>query len=149
MTPQSGRKSPMCVAARMLDFPRLAAAELVADQQAVVGSRMVAYQRAASSLGVSPEWLRKFVTGHSGAKEPKWSIGCRIAEQYERRARAAAPRPAATRPRRKRRARRRSGEQEDGEWRSPPRKRLAARSSRWRAPDGAGNARLGRLVGGG
>ena len=56
----------------------------MANYEITSRSRTVAYQRAASDVGVSASWLRKFVNGYPEANEPSWSTGWRIVELYGR-----------------------------------------------------------------
>jgi hypothetical protein len=44
---------------------------------------MLAYQDVAQSIGASAEWLRKFIKG-SEAKEPTWTIGWNLLDQYNK-----------------------------------------------------------------
>lgn len=37
----------------------------------------------AQTVGTSAEWLRKFING-SEAKEPKWTVGWNLLDQYDR-----------------------------------------------------------------
>jgi len=43
---------------------------------------MIAYQQVARTVGVSAAWLRKFVADHDTAREPRWSVGQKIINQY-------------------------------------------------------------------
>ncbi len=44
---------------------------------------MAAYEMVAQTVGTSAEWLRKFING-SEAKEPKWTVGWNLIDQYNR-----------------------------------------------------------------
>jgi len=44
---------------------------------------MAAYEQVAQTVGTSSEWLRKFING-SAAKEPKWTVGWNLLDQYNR-----------------------------------------------------------------
>jgi hypothetical protein len=62
---------------------RAAAFALVERAERHTGSRMAAYQMVASTVGTSPDWLRKFIKGRE-AKEPGWTAGWNILDQYNR-----------------------------------------------------------------
>lgn len=61
---------------------RSRARELVARAERKTGSRMLAYQRVAQSIGVSAEWLRRLVNDYS-AKEPRAAAFENIRLAYE------------------------------------------------------------------
>jgi hypothetical protein len=44
---------------------------------------MAAYHMVAQTVGTSAEWLRKFIKGQD-AKEPGWTTGWNILDQYSR-----------------------------------------------------------------
>jgi hypothetical protein len=44
---------------------------------------MAAYEMVATTVGTSSEWLRKFIGGRE-AKEPGWTAGWNILDQYTR-----------------------------------------------------------------
>jgi hypothetical protein len=80
VAPKNGRKSPMSTAATT---PRAAAQFLVERAERQSGSRMVAYEMVAQTVGTSADWIRKFVNG-TGAKEPGWTIGWNLIEHCNR-----------------------------------------------------------------
>ena len=80
MRPIFGKKSPMSVTA----LTRSAAQALVEREERTTGSRMVAYVNVASMVGVSAEWLRKFVKQHGEAKSPDLEVGFNIMAVYDR-----------------------------------------------------------------
>jgi hypothetical protein len=63
--------------------PRSAAQFLVERAERQTGSRMVAYEMVAQTVGTSADWIRKFVNG-TGAKEPGWTIGWNLIEHCNR-----------------------------------------------------------------
>ena len=63
--------------------PRIAAQFLVERAERQSGSRMVAYEMVAQTVGTSSDWLRKFVNG-TGAKEPGWTVGWNLIEHCNR-----------------------------------------------------------------
>ncbi|MCK1479304.1 hypothetical protein IVB27_32340 [Bradyrhizobium sp. 197] len=63
--------------------PRNAAQFLVERAERQSGSRMVAYEMVAQTVGTSADWLRKFVNG-TGAKEPGWTVGWNLIEHCNR-----------------------------------------------------------------
>lgn len=62
---------------------REAACFLVKQAEYKTGSRMAAYEMVASTVGTSASWLRKFLAGRE-AKEPGWTTGWNILDQYRR-----------------------------------------------------------------
>jgi len=62
---------------------REAACYLVKQAEYKTGSRMAAYEMVASTVGTSASWLRKFLAGRE-AKEPGWTTGWNILDQYRR-----------------------------------------------------------------
>lgn len=62
---------------------RSAANFLVERAERQTGSRMAAYEMVASTVGTSADWLRKFIKGRE-AKEPGWTTGWNILDQYNR-----------------------------------------------------------------
>lgn len=82
MSPKNGRKTPMSTAATT---PRAAAQFLVERAERQTGSRMVAYEIVAQTVGTSADWIRKFVNGSGAeAKEPKWTVGWNLIEHCNR-----------------------------------------------------------------
>lgn len=63
------------------DISRNAAAALVDREERRTGSRMVAYEIVAQTVGTSSEWLRKFLTAN-GAKEPRMTVGFNLIQVY-------------------------------------------------------------------
>lgn len=80
MRPRIGKKSPMNGVA---DISRSAAAALVDREERRTGSRMVAYEVVAQTVGTSSEWLRKFVSSNE-AKEPRMTVGFNLIQAYRR-----------------------------------------------------------------
>jgi hypothetical protein len=64
--------------------PRSAAQFLVERAERQTGSRMVAYEIVAQTVGTSADWIRKFVNNGSEAKEPKWTVGWNLIEHCNR-----------------------------------------------------------------
>ena len=65
------------------DLTRSVAAALVDREERRVGSRMVAYEIVAQSVGTTSAWLRSFLSTN-GAKEPRFSVGLNLIEAYRR-----------------------------------------------------------------
>jgi hypothetical protein len=61
------RKRTMMTAADIMDQARPWAADLVRCEEQRIGSRMTAYERVASTVGVSSSWLRKLIGRQSVA----------------------------------------------------------------------------------
>lgn len=59
------------------------AEHMVARVEQQTGSRMDAYRTVANAIGTSSSWLRKFIAGRE-AKEPGWTTGWNILDQYSR-----------------------------------------------------------------
>lgn len=78
------RKSPVISAAEMTAQTRSAAKDWVAREERRTGSRMTAYEVVAQTVGASPSWLRKFISGHDEAKQPNWTVGWNILAAYRR-----------------------------------------------------------------
>ena len=81
MRPKIGKRSPMSIG--VADLTRNAATFLVHREERRTGSRMMAYDNVAKTVGTSSEWLRAFI-GSKGAKEPRVSLGFRIMQFYTR-----------------------------------------------------------------
>lgn len=64
-------------------FTRSVANALVERAERQTGSRMAAYEMVAQTVGTSASWLRKFIKGQE-AKEPGWTTGWNILDQYSR-----------------------------------------------------------------
>jgi hypothetical protein len=54
---------------------RAAGLKLIEISERAGVSRMEAYERVAAKAGTNAEWLRKFLSGHRSAKEPRLSVG--------------------------------------------------------------------------
>ena len=65
------------------DLTRSVAAALVDREERRVGSRMVAYEIVAQTVGTTSAWLRSFLSTN-GAKEPRFSVGLNLIEAYRR-----------------------------------------------------------------
>lgn len=83
MRAKSVRKSPMSTAPTAA-FTRSVASALVERAERQSGSRMAAYEMVAQTIGTSASWVRKFVTGRDEVKEPGWTVGWNILDQYNR-----------------------------------------------------------------
>jgi hypothetical protein len=64
-------------------FTREVAKHMVVLVEKQTGSRMIAYTTVAEAIGTSAGWLRKFISGQE-AKEPGWTTGWNILDQYSR-----------------------------------------------------------------
>jgi hypothetical protein len=73
----------MSNAAIVSGLTRSAAHALVERAERQTGSRMAAYAQVAQTVGTSAEWLRKFINC-SEAKEPNWTVGWNLLDQYNR-----------------------------------------------------------------
>lgn len=73
----------MSTAVQNASLTRTVANALVERAERQTGSRMAAYEVVAQTVGTSSSWLRKFITGQE-AKEPGWSTGWNILDQYNR-----------------------------------------------------------------
>ena len=62
---------------------RSVAAALVDREERRTGSRMVAYEVVAQSVGTSSTWLRSFLSTN-GAKEPRLTVGLNLIQAYRR-----------------------------------------------------------------
>lgn len=65
------------------EISRSAAAALVEREERRTGSRMVAYEIVAQTVGTSAEWLRKFISSNE-AKEPRITLGFNLILAYRR-----------------------------------------------------------------
>lgn len=79
MVPENGKRSPMNLA----EISRSAAAALVDREERRTGSRMLAYEIVAQTVGTSSEWLRKFISSNE-AKEPRIILGFNLIQAYRR-----------------------------------------------------------------
>lgn len=80
--PNVGSKKTMSSAAHIIETTRRATAALVEREERRVGSRMVAYEIVASTVGASSSWIRKFV-GRCPSLKPDLVIGFNIVRAYE------------------------------------------------------------------
>lgn len=80
MAPIFGKQSTMPNVAAL---SRSAANALVDREEHRTGSRMLAYQIVAQTVGTSSEWLRKFISEKEG-KEPRITVGFNLLELYHR-----------------------------------------------------------------
>lgn len=78
MEPKVGKRSPMN---GVVNITRNAAAALVEREERRTGSRMVAYEIVAQTVGTSSEWLRKFISSNE-AKEPRMTVGFNLIQVY-------------------------------------------------------------------
>ncbi len=67
----------------VLGLSRNAAMALVEREERRTGSRMVAYEIVAQTVGTSAEWLRKFISSNA-AKEPRVTVGFNLILVYRR-----------------------------------------------------------------
>lgn len=69
----------------MTAFARSVAGAWVEREERRTGSRMVAYEIVAQTVGTSASWLRKFLSSNSAeAKAPDWTVGWNIIAAYRR-----------------------------------------------------------------
>lgn len=66
-----------------VNLARSVAAALVDREERRIGSRMVAYEVVAQTVGTTASWLRSFLSTN-GAKEPGFVIGLNLIEAYRR-----------------------------------------------------------------
>jgi hypothetical protein len=71
----------MSSAAIASDLTKAAALALVEHAECRTGSRMTAYADVAKAVGTSTESFRKYINC-SEAKEPKWSVGWNLLDQF-------------------------------------------------------------------
>lgn len=81
MLPKPDRISPMSPAA-LSSMTRSMASELVRREERRVGSRTVAYEIVAQTVGTSSSWLRKFLSKSDEAKEPRITLFQNIRVAY-------------------------------------------------------------------
>jgi hypothetical protein len=79
MRSNSGRKKTMI---RVADISRSAALALVNREERRLGSRMLAYETVSQKVGMSSDWLRKFIS--SNVKEPGLTVGFNLMLLYRR-----------------------------------------------------------------
>ena len=82
MLPKTDKGLPMSPAALVADT-RSMATELVRREERRVGSRAVAYEIVAQTVGISSSWLRKFVSERSEVKEPRITLFQNIRVAYD------------------------------------------------------------------
>lgn len=80
MRPIFGKKSTMPNVAAL---SRSAAEALVDREERRTGSRMTAYEIIAQTVGMSPDWLRKYISEKEG-KEPRLTTGFNLMAMYSR-----------------------------------------------------------------
>lgn len=78
MRSNSGKKKTM----RVADISRSAALALVEREERRLGSRMLAYETVSRTVGMSSDWLRKFVSNN--VKEPGLTVGFNLIVAYRR-----------------------------------------------------------------
>ena len=69
--------------AALSSMTRSMASELVRREERRVGSRTVAYEIVAQTVGISSSWLRKFVSERSEVKEPRITLFQNIRVAYD------------------------------------------------------------------
>jgi hypothetical protein len=79
----SDRKSQMSSAATLADATRSALGLLVEREERRVGSRDVAFENVAQSVGSSASWVRKFIGRSDEVKEPRMTLFLNIRAAYE------------------------------------------------------------------
>lgn len=80
MRPIFGKKTTMPNVAAL---SRSAAEALVDREERRTGSRMTAYEVIAQTVGMSPDWLRKYISEKEG-KEPRLTTGFNLMAMYSR-----------------------------------------------------------------
>lgn len=80
MGPIFGKKTTMPNVAAL---SRSAAEALVDREERRTGSRMTAYEIIAQTVGMSPDWLRKYISEKEG-KEPRLTTGFNLMALYSR-----------------------------------------------------------------
>jgi hypothetical protein len=76
-----GEKSPKVAAVSYVDASRDAAARMVANQTVALGSKMLAYEYVARRVGVSKDWLRRFIKSCPRTK-PCFATGFKIIKVF-------------------------------------------------------------------
>jgi hypothetical protein len=82
VVPKIVRKKPMSAAA-LTSSTRSALGALVEREARRVGSRTVAYEIVAQSVGSSSSWIRKFLAKSEGVKEPRITLFQNIRANYD------------------------------------------------------------------
>lgn len=78
----SDRKSQMNSAANITNATRSALGLMVEWEERRAGSRDVAYEVVARSVGSSSSWIKKFLSRHTEVKEPRITLFVNIREAY-------------------------------------------------------------------
>lgn len=79
---KADRKKAMSTAA-LNSLTRNALTELVSKEEKRVGSRMLAYENIARTIGSSASWVRKFISNSEEVKEPRLTLFQNIRASYE------------------------------------------------------------------
>lgn len=69
-------------AAALMSTTRSALGAMVEQEARRVGSRTVAYERIAQTVGTSASWVRKFLAGSPEVKEPRIGLFLNIRQAY-------------------------------------------------------------------
>lgn len=77
------KKSQPMSAASLTDATRSALGVLIEREERRVGSREVAFEVVAQTVGSSSSWLKKFLSRHSEVKEPRITLFLNIRAAYE------------------------------------------------------------------
>lgn len=78
----SDRKSQMNSAANITNATRSALGLMVEWEERRAGSRDIAYEIVARSVGSSSSWIKKFLSRHAEVKEPRITLFVNIREAY-------------------------------------------------------------------
>lgn len=70
-------------AAALTSITRSALGALVEREERRTGSRMVAYEQVAQTIGASASWVRAFLSKSEGAKEPRITLFQNIRASYD------------------------------------------------------------------
>jgi len=82
MVSEFARKKAMSAAA-LTSITRSALSALVEREERRTGSRMVAYEVVAQTIGASSSWVRAFLSRSEGVKEPRITLFQNIRASYE------------------------------------------------------------------
>jgi hypothetical protein len=80
---EQDRKSRNMNAATLTDATRSALGLLIEREERRVGSRDLAFDVVARTVGTSASWLKKFLGRHTEVKEPRITLYLNIREAYE------------------------------------------------------------------
>jgi hypothetical protein len=80
---KSDRKSKAMSSTALISNTRSALSAMVDRECHRVGSRSVAYEIVAQTVGISPSWIRKFLSNSGEVKEPRITIFANIRAAYE------------------------------------------------------------------